>query len=140
MSFADEEFSGDSFDLDSLLQESVREQAAKESIDKKKKLLRTNLLGHSDRKEIEATVNKWEMGREWLPEAKVAYFDTQVCSCGRQHTHFRGIFQQQRHKLSTVIRYIQVDGSLNNGLPSLRKVDYHTCDICVDCATSKGYL
>lgn len=140
MSFLEEEFSGDTFDLDNLLAESVKEQQAKEQNKKHREQLSKSFITHKERKEIEKKVVEWESVREWIPQADVAYFDVQTCQCGNIHTHFRGFFQKQQHRFSSTVRYVKVDSNLNVGLLKEKKLEYYPVECCINCATVKGYV
>lgn len=129
-------------DLDALLAESILEKQQGAEVKKIRRKLADDKIAmpSQERKAIEAKVAEWDVKREWLPEAAVAMFTTQLCNwCGSRHSLFTGLLQRQRSRLSSVDRWVKVDANLLSGLPKETKHMTEHSDMCMSCIESHRY-
>lgn len=118
------ETADDSFgELDDLLEESLQYASDSEKLkEARKKLSKHNYANSAERMAIEEKVAAWELQRVWIPTASVIYFTVQHCNhCRSEHHHFTGYFQRQRHKVSSIDRWIASDRSQITATPTLPK-------------------
>jgi uncharacterized membrane protein YecN with MAPEG domain len=130
----------DSFgSLDDLLQESMQVVIARKELKAARPKLTDQRVGSPERKEIEAKIREWEQASEWKPAAVTAMFLTQVCRCGTQSIHFKGLFQRQSHRTSTLSRWILTSTPAHLNLPKEQKYDTEQVAMCYRCCDSKGF-
>jgi hypothetical protein len=135
------------FDLDALLVESIQSQQDKLELAKNRKKLQATWLSDAEKKTLKADTEKLASRVEWAPVAAVAIFHTQRCvSCGTRHTHFMGVFQQQKQKTGGISgtvsaeRWVRaVDSTMIDNLPKVQKLTDEPVDMCECCAVSLGF-
>lgn len=134
--------SSDSFDdLEDLLSTAKAEQAEVAAVKSARKRKLDGRLSGEESAEIEATIKRWEMAKEWLPVANVAMFEAQVCQCcGASSLHFRGFFQRQQGRQTKADRWVAVDSDKQApNLPKERKIMETPALTCASCASLSGY-
>lgn len=132
----------DSFDdLEELLSTAKSEIAEAASVKAARKRKQDGRLSGDESAEIEATIKRWELAKEWLPAANVAMFEAQVCQCcGSSSLHFRGFFQRQVGRQTRADRWVAVDSDKQSpNLPKERKIMETPALTCVACASLSGY-
>lgn len=125
--------------LDDLLQESMQVVVARKELKAARPKLADQRVGSPERKEIEAKIREWEQASEWKPAAVTAMFLTQVCRCGTQSIHFRGLFQRQSNRSSKISRWIREDTPAHLNLPKEQKYDSEQVAMCYRCCDGQGF-
>ena len=124
-------------DLDALLQESVADRFAAQSIKDQRKLLAEGKIPGAERLGVEALIRSWDIRKEWLPVASTQLFSQQTCTaCGGVHHHFIGLYQKQVSKVSKVFRWIKSDSVANKELPEEAKLEESFAPVCADCSSA----
>lgn len=131
-------------DWDELLLQATRIAKAKKLSDsegmKVKALRKAIAEGKASAEELKENleiVRRWEIKREWVAVANVALFSTQHCSCGAEHSHFQGFFQEQKHRHTACTRWIPAP--LDQLLPKTVKHDTVAVGVCTQCASAHGW-
>lgn len=134
---ADSDFS----ELDDLLSESLTAIAETAAIKSARKRIQDHRLSGAELEEVQSTIKRWELSREWLPSANVAMFEAQVCTCcGSSSLHFKGYFQRQTGRISKAERWVAVDSDKQSpNLPKERKIMETSSPTCPACASLAGY-
>lgn len=135
------------FDLDALLADSLQSTKDKATLKKQKEKLQSTWLSGTEKSQLKHSVTRLSLAHEWEPVAAVALFHTQRCiSCGTRHTHFMGVFQQQRQAagglsgMMTAEKWVRaIDNTMIDGLPKQQKVTDEPVDMCECCAVSLGF-
>lgn len=131
---------GDGFDLDALMEESMDQINASAAVKLGRKKLKDTRISNKERIEIEETIRKWELAREWKPAATAAMFQTQYCNhCGSIHSVFAGIFQRQVHRSSKIVRWVLTSAAVDEALPKEVKHSDKTTVMCVSCVQGMGF-
>jgi hypothetical protein len=135
---ASDAFSSDSI-LDDLLADSMQQVAGKIKLKvDRKRLLDTRVMG-TERQEIEESIKRWELAREWVAVANVAMFNTQYWShCASIHNTFSGLFQRQLHRTSKVNRW-QAVVAQEIGLKYETMHTEAEVAICAECVGEQGF-
>lgn len=86
-------------------------------------------------------IHRLEEGRIWLTVARLAIFDTQLCTtCGSRHEFFRGWMYEQRHATDKTARRLttELTSSAPPRLPE-RREDHHaqSVEACGNCIESQ---
>lgn len=127
--------------LDSLLSESLT--ASKEALEAKaaRVILSKGGLPAADRAAVSQSLRDFEARREWLPQAYVAMFNRQRCSCCNSfQTQFAGFFQRQKHRTSNFNeRWIPFMKPVDDNLPREAKYNDSVAELCEDCAEHLGF-
>jgi hypothetical protein len=127
-------------DLDALLASSLKLKRDAVQVKAARKVAANPKTDPSVRKEIETKVAEWELQREWLAVADVAYFQVQYCShCGSTHHQYAGEFQRQKHRTYASDRWIRSDAIANRGLPKETKTEEANVKMCSNCCWEQGF-
>lgn len=126
--------------LDDLLAESLAERKSHEEVKAGRAMLARGGLGAADTAAINNAVRDWESKREWHPKAAVVMFSRQKClGCGQFHTQFLGFYERQRHRSSSLDRWIKHFRPVTDQLPRESKYQDSYAEMCEDCAEHLGF-
>jgi hypothetical protein len=127
--------SSNNFDLDSLLDESIKLRAEAGNIKGAREALAKGGMSAAERDAVQATVRAWELRREWTPVASTLLFSRQMCqTCKSFHTHTLGYFQKQQHRTTGIMRWIAAIKPIDKSLPREAKYEDSLVAICHECA------
>lgn len=129
-------------DLDNLLNDALQLAGGKAKARAFRQRLANGLYTAAEKAEMEAYVRKWDIQREWQPQADTVMFDTEVCThCGHSHSHFVGYFERQRHRETAIDRWLSSTEPTARGskLPKERKVEIRQVPVCIECCSEGGY-
>ena len=125
--------------LDLSQKASEKEEAARARAARKSLKTSSGNMSSSERDLLRSVVAQWEITREWQPVSDVAMFDVQHCtSCGCDHKHFVGFFQEQTHRQSMhSTRWVA--GTATGELPRKRKENVTPVAVCSNCCSDQGW-
>lgn len=128
-----------SVDLDDLLAESLENVSLELQAKAARKKIGDTRLNKKEQEEIQATIRRWELVKDWKPAATVAVFHEQVClNCGYVHSIFSGLFQREVNKKAHGQRWVKPEVP-NMKLPKERKEHSEEVDLCWNCAEEFGF-
>lgn len=130
------------FDLDTLLQESMRERKQALQHKEDRNALRNGLLSSTERAESEARIREWENKNEWTSKAQVILYNVWRCQCGsKSMAVFHCFAIRQQHKINRFSeRFLPVKGAdLPAQLPKESKEISHTTEFCQECAPNRWW-
>lgn len=126
--------------LDDLMAESMETIHASKAVKAARAKLKDTRTTNRERAELNEIIRKWELAREWKPQATVAMFSTQDCeNCGYVQGIFVGLFQREAHRHNHTTRWV-IPSAVNDSLPIERKENLTAVPMCLACVEDLGYF
>lgn len=126
-------------ELEELLGEAM---AQKVEADRVKEARLRAKSGYGNSAEDLARIKAWELAREWVAVANVAFFERNECNCGKHHTVFHSLMLRQVGRINPKnIRWTAFadTDTVSKALPKETAVRVSKVPFCQCCTHEHGY-